>query len=144
MRVSVRTRKRAPPEVLFSFSSEGGAKFGRLTAEHLPIGDFKYKLAIVLDDVLETAPNLMSEIRDSGRITGNFTQKEVDEIVRIVNAGSLPAALDPTPVHDTTIPRRSQRPGSGCRHSVEIVLADQERRAAAGSDEGSVACENAP
>ena len=38
----------------------------------------------------------------SGRITGNFTQKEVDEIVEIINAGSLPAALEPTPVRDMT------------------------------------------
>ncbi len=92
----------AMPEVLFSFNSVGGAKFGRFTGEYVPVGDFRYKLAIVLDDVLETAPTLQSQISDSGRITGNFTQKEVDEIVRIINAGSLPAALEPTPVRDMT------------------------------------------
>jgi SecD/SecF fusion protein len=92
----------ATPEVLFSFNSIGGQKFGRLTGEHVPIGDFKYRLAIVLDDVLQTAPTLQSAISDSGRITGNFTQKEVDEIVQIINAGSLPAALEPEPVRDMT------------------------------------------
>ena len=56
----------------------------------------------MLDDVLETAPTLQSQITDTGRITGNFTQKEVDEIVDIINAGSLPAALEPTPVRDMT------------------------------------------
>ena len=60
------------------------------------------KLAIVLDDVLQTAPTLQSAITDYGRITGNFTQQEVDEIVDIINAGSLPAALEPTPVRDMT------------------------------------------
>lgn len=90
----------ATPEVLFSFNSQGGVNFGRLTGEHVPEGDFHYRLAIVLDDVLETAPNLISQITDSGRITGNFKQKEVDEIVRIINAGSLPAALEPEPVRD--------------------------------------------
>ena len=92
----------AMPEVLFSFNSAGGVKFGRLTGEHVPIGDFQYRLAIVLDDVLQTAPTIRSQITDNGQITGNFTQKEVDEIVEIINAGSLPAALEPTPVRDMT------------------------------------------
>ncbi len=92
----------ASPEVLFSFNSLGGTKFGRFTGLYVPIGDFKYKLAIVLDNELKTAPVLQSAISDSGRITGNFTQKEVDEIVEIINAGSLPAALEPTPVRDMT------------------------------------------
>ena len=91
------------PEVLFSFNSSGGKKFGRLTGEHVPVGDFRYRLAIVLDDVIQTAPTLMSKITDSGRITGNFTQLEVEEIVAIINAGSLPVALEPTPVRDTII-----------------------------------------
>jgi SecD/SecF fusion protein len=93
----------ARPEILLSFSSSGGMKFGRVTGEHLPIGDFRHKLAIVLDDVLQTAPTIQSRITVSGRITGNFTQKEVDEIVRIINAGGLPAALEPTPVRDTIV-----------------------------------------
>ncbi|MGA2257067.1 MAG: protein translocase subunit SecD, partial [Thermoguttaceae bacterium] len=92
----------ATPEVLFSFNSAGGVKFGRLTGEHVPIGEFRYYLAIVLDDVLQTAPTINSVITDNGRITGQFTQKEVDEIVRIINAGSLPAALEPEPVRDMT------------------------------------------
>ena len=92
----------ASPDVEFSFNTAGGQKFGRLTGEHVPEGDFEYKLAIVLDDVLETAPYLKSAITDSGRITGSFTQKEVDDIVEIINAGSLPAALEPTPVRDMT------------------------------------------
>jgi len=92
----------ATPEVLFSFNPAGAAKFGRLTGEHVPIGNFRYRLAIVLDDVLQTAPTIQSVISDSGRITGNFTQQEVKEIVEIINAGSLPAALEPTPVRDMT------------------------------------------
>ena len=92
----------ATPEVLFSFNPAGGARFGRLTGEHVPIGNFKYRLAIVLDDVLQTAPTLQSAISDSGRITGNFTQQEVNDLVEIINAGSLPAALEPTPVRDMT------------------------------------------
>ena len=51
---------------------------------------------------MQTAPVLQSQITDNGRITGNFTQQEVNEIVEIINAGSLPAALEPTPVRDMT------------------------------------------
>ena len=90
----------AKPDVEFSFNAEGGERFGRLTGAHVPQGDFHYKLAIVLDDVLETAPNLITTITDSGRITGDFTDQECDDIVEIINAGSLPAALEPTPVRD--------------------------------------------
>ena len=96
-------RETAMPEILLSFNSSGGKKFGRVTGEHVPVGDFRYKLAIVLDDVLQTAPNLQSAITNSARITGSFTQREAREIVDIINAGSLPAALEPTPVRDTII-----------------------------------------
>jgi SecD/SecF fusion protein len=91
------------PEVAFSFNTAGGLKFAKLTGQHVPIGDFHYRLAIVLDDELKTAPNINSIISDNGRITSdNFTQEEVAEIVGYINAGSLPAALEPTPVRDMT------------------------------------------
>ncbi len=80
----------------------GPPRFGRLTGEHVPVGDFKYHLAIVLDNVVQTAPTIQSAITDNGRITGNFTRQEVDDIVEIINAGSLPAALEQTPVRDMT------------------------------------------
>jgi SecD/SecF fusion protein len=93
----------ALPQVDFSFNALGGAKFGRFTGEYVPVGGFEYKLAIVLDDVLQTAPHLKSAISDAGRITGTFTEKEVDDIVEIINAGSLPAALEAEPVRDMTV-----------------------------------------
>ena len=67
------------------------------------MGNFRYKLAIVLDGVVQTAPLLQSQITDRGRITGNFTRKEVEALVDIINAGSLPVVLEPTPVRDTSI-----------------------------------------
>jgi SecD/SecF fusion protein len=91
------------PEVVFSFYSAGGMKFSKLTGDHVPIGDFKYHLAIVLDDELVTAPTINTIISDNGRITSeSFKEKEVDAIVSYINAGSLPAALDSTPVRDMT------------------------------------------
>ncbi len=70
----------------------------------MPSGDFKYRLAIVMDNELQTAPTLQSQITTGkGRISGHFDAKQVKEIVDIINAGSLPAALEPTPVRDTII-----------------------------------------
>ncbi len=89
-------------DVAFRFSSDGGARFGKLTGDHLPQdnGAFKYQLAIVLDHVLQSAPTLNSRISDNGVIeggSGGFDKEYADELADIINRGSLPAALYQTP-----------------------------------------------
>ena len=88
------------PCVNFTFNSTGGQLFGRLTTDNQPLEGFKRRLAIVLDDDLQSAPSINSPIFDRGEISGSFTRHEVDELVRILNAGSLPAALKKEPVRD--------------------------------------------
>ena len=68
----------------------GGQLFGQLTGSHLPdrLTGFSYKLAIILDDEVYSAPSIQSTIYDSGQITGSFTSEEVDEIVSMLNAGT--------------------------------------------------------
>lgn len=89
------------PCVKFNFDSTGAKLFGQLTGDHLPReGGMKYRLAIVMDEEIQTAPSINSQISDSGEITGSFTFEEVKELVRILNAGSLPAALIKQPVRD--------------------------------------------
>ncbi len=84
----------------FSFDDEGAHKFGSLTAENLPdkVQDFSRKLGIILDGYLHSAPGIQSTIRDRGQITGDFTQAEIDELVEVLNAGKLPAALSQEPI----------------------------------------------
>ncbi len=94
---------RLNPAVGFAFSRRGAAKFGRLTREHLPEegGNFKYRLAILLDDFVQSAPSLNTEISDSGIIEGGpsgFPVGEVNFLLSILNAGSLPATLNPVPL----------------------------------------------
>jgi SecD/SecF fusion protein len=85
-------------EVTFRFNAEGGQRMGRLTEEHMPLPDgFHYRLAIVLDHILQSAPTLNDRIADSGRITGDFDQKEAQDLADIINRGSLPAALAQSP-----------------------------------------------
>ena len=57
----------------------------------------------MLDDELLSAPSLNSVIRDSGQITGDFTQDDVDWLVGVLNAGSLPAALNKIPISEQRV-----------------------------------------
>jgi SecD/SecF fusion protein len=85
------------PCVTFGFNRPGGQLFGKLTGSHLPdnLTGFAYRLGIVLDGEVYSAPSIQSTIYDSGEITGSFTPQEVDDLVRILNSGTLPAKLRP-------------------------------------------------
>ena len=75
--------------------------FGQLTRNHLPDEvnkDLTYKLGIVLDGTLYSAPSIQSTITSSGQITGSFTKEQVQELVNVLNAGRLPAALTKEPI----------------------------------------------
>jgi SecD/SecF fusion protein len=91
------------PAVRFEFDSRGASRFGRLTRDHKPEegGAFRYQLAILLDNLVMSAPAINSEIRDSGIIEGGpqgFKAKEVEHLIQVLRAGSLPASLNPTPL----------------------------------------------
>ncbi|MBX9678065.1 MAG: protein translocase subunit SecD [Gemmataceae bacterium] len=95
--------------VSFTFDSTGGDLFGNLTGKNVPTGEgpadqkIMRHLAIVLDGLVMSAPTINSQIRQSGQITGNFTQKETENLVNILRAGRLPATLKPQPVSETTM-----------------------------------------
>lgn len=100
--------ERLQPAVGFVFKREGARKFGQLTGEHLPEeGDaFKYQLAILLDNLVMSAPSINSQIRDSGIIEGGgqgFKPKEVDYLIKILQEGSLPASLNPNPLQEEKV-----------------------------------------
>ncbi len=91
--------ERVQPAVGFVFGPRGASKFGRLTGSHLPEegGQFKYRLAVVLDEMVRSAPSINSEIRDSGIIEG-VQADEVTYLIEILQSGSLPASIDPVPL----------------------------------------------
>jgi len=88
------------PCVNFRFNSRGSQLFAGLTGSNLPEqgGQLTRKLGIILDGMLNSAPSIQSTISDRGEITGNFTKQEVEDLVAVLNAGSLPAKLKPEPV----------------------------------------------
>jgi SecD/SecF fusion protein len=87
------------PAVTFIFNSQGAFRFERLTRAHQPTASgAKYNLGIMLDNRLLSAPNLNAVISDRGIIEGLDDQEEVEFLVGILNAGSLPAALNKVPI----------------------------------------------
>jgi SecD/SecF fusion protein len=97
--------ERVQPAVGFKFKPLGASKFGRLTREYSPgrrEGDFKYHLAILLDDLVMSAPVINQEIRDSG-IIENMPLKQRDELIDILRAGRLPSSIDPNPLQQESI-----------------------------------------
>ncbi|MFV1974231.1 MAG: protein translocase subunit SecD [Candidatus Scalindua sp.] len=82
-------RKDIQPVIGFEFDQAGRSKFGRLTERN--IGK---PLAIILDGTLYSAPIIRDRIPGKGIIEGNFTQEEVNDMIAIMRAGSLPADLE--------------------------------------------------
>lgn len=76
------------PAVRFMLTSEGARKFGRVTAENI-----NRQLAIILDGRVQSAPRIESRITDEGRITGSFTNQEVQDLSLVLRSGALPAAM---------------------------------------------------
>ncbi len=76
------------PAVSFSLKPEGATKFGNFTGSH--VGSY---LAIVLDHRVYSAPVIEGRINDEGRISGNFTQQEANDLALTLRSGALPASL---------------------------------------------------
>lgn len=76
------------PAVAFTLSNDGARKFGRVTGENIG-----RQLAIVLDGRVQSAPEIQGRITTDGRISGSFTQEEVQNLSVILRSGALPASL---------------------------------------------------
>ena len=84
------------PAVGFEFDERGAKRFSSLTQEHV-----KHFMAVLLDDTVYSCPTIREAISDSGIISGSFSREEVIELVRILEAGSLPARLNPVPLSES-------------------------------------------
>jgi preprotein translocase subunit SecD len=76
------------PAVSFSLNTDGARKFGKATGENIG-----RRLAIILDGRVQSAPVIEGRIFDEGRISGNFTQQETQDLSLILRSGALPASL---------------------------------------------------
>ncbi|MDR2413968.1 MAG: protein translocase subunit SecDF, partial [Odoribacteraceae bacterium] len=75
------------PTVSMTMNGEGAKTWARLTKENV-----NHAIAIVLDGRVASAPNVRGEIAGGqSQITGNFTQKETEDLSNILKSGKLPA-----------------------------------------------------
>lgn len=75
--------------VYFELNRRGGRVFERETGQH--IGD---RIAIVLDNQVQSAPNVISQIGARGQIEmGNAPMEEARDLALVLRAGALPAPI---------------------------------------------------
>jgi len=93
--------------VSFMFDQNGGYRFGRLTGKNTPKpGMPQRKLAIVLDRMVFSAPNINEQITTRGQISGGnggFTREEAEELSNVLNAGALEVPIDQKPLSEATV-----------------------------------------
>ncbi|WP_165172065.1 protein translocase subunit SecD [Adlercreutzia sp. ZJ242] len=75
-----------------TLDAEGAAAFAEATAELAPT---KGEIVIILDDEVQSAPRVQSEIPNGQvQITGNYTQEEAKNLQTILESGSLPVSFE--------------------------------------------------
>ena len=77
------------PIVGFTFNPEGGSIFGDLTRENIGT-----PLAIILDDLVYSAPVIRSQITMRGQIEGRFNPQEAADLAVVLRAGSLAVPVE--------------------------------------------------
>ncbi len=77
------------PQINFRLNSNGARKFFETTSQNT-----NKRFAIVLDDVVMSAPNINEPIAGGNvRITGDFTIEEAQDLAAIISAGEMPAKV---------------------------------------------------
>ncbi len=96
------------PEINFNLDDQGSLRFGEITRENVG-----RRLAIILDGELYSAPVIQSAIETgSGRITGQFDQKEAFELANVLeNPLRAPLKIIESREVDPTLGRDSIRSG---------------------------------
>jgi preprotein translocase subunit SecD len=75
-------------EVGFDLKPVGAEKFGNWTGAN--IGNY---LAVVLSNQIKSVAVVQAKITDSGRITGNFSQQQAEDLGLVLRSGALPAGV---------------------------------------------------
>jgi preprotein translocase subunit SecD len=78
----------AGSHINFTLKPTGAQKFGAWTGAN--VGAY---MAVVLNDRVQSAPFIKSQITDSGQITGNFTKDSANGLALTLRSGALPAKI---------------------------------------------------
>jgi SecD/SecF fusion protein len=76
------------PVVTMKMNRVGDAEWGKLTKKS---AEQQIPIAIVLDDIVYSAPIAEGELHGSSQITGNFSVTEAQDLARLLEIGKLPA-----------------------------------------------------
>ncbi|HJQ33160.1 MAG TPA: protein translocase subunit SecD [Pyrinomonadaceae bacterium] len=74
--------------ISFTLKPSGAQKFGAWTGAN--VGAY---MAVVLNDRVQSAPYIKSQITDSGQIDGNFTKDSANALALTLRSGALPAKI---------------------------------------------------
>jgi preprotein translocase subunit SecD len=74
--------------ISFTLKPSGAQKFGAWTGAN--VGAY---MAVVLNDEVQSAPFIKSQITDSGQIDGNFTKDSANGLALTLRSGALPARI---------------------------------------------------
>ncbi len=102
------------PNIRFTLTTEAGDRFYKYTSANI-----NSSMAIVLENKVREVATIQSGIRDSGEITGGFTQDQVNDLSLMLRTGSLPASI-------TQLETRTVGPSLGAesiRHGVAAAIA---------------------
>ncbi len=88
--------------IALTFNNEGAKRFVQVLTQDLEVDD---RLAIVLDDVIHSAPRITQSIKDAAQggwrqikssttITGQYTPDEARRLSIVLRAGALPAEVE--------------------------------------------------
>ncbi len=86
------------PAIGFRMNPRGASLLGDLTEANI-----RKPMAIVLDDQVYSTATIQSRIAVQGQITGNFDDRELNYIIKTLNAGSLTAKLGSAPISQSTL-----------------------------------------
>ena len=90
MRLDLDQERPGSPGVAFNLTSKGGAVFADITSRNV-----QRRLAIVLDNRVQSAPNIRERIPGGhGSITGSFTEEEAQNLSIVLRSGALPAPVN--------------------------------------------------
>jgi len=76
------------PDVIFTLTRDGCDRFYSFTSAH--VGE---PLAIVLDGKVQEIANIKEAIRDTGRISGSFSDQQTKDLSMVLRSGALPASI---------------------------------------------------
>jgi preprotein translocase subunit SecD len=77
------------PDITFNLTTTAGDHFYKFTDAHKGTGS----MAIVLDNRVREVAGIQGAIRDSGRITGGFTEEQAKDLSTLLRTGALPASI---------------------------------------------------